>query len=608
MVFSAPASPETAFINNVSGTTGLSDANGIVTAKLNLGGNKLNRNIAISATADAASDTNSVRVTGTTLSVSGSTSLSLNKTATLTYTLSDSAANGIAGITLSLASTAANPLCVRASASASCTPSAAKVTGKTNSSGQLTVDLLANQTISPSDSTDTVTASVTGLTDMDPLVSKLTITSAKFGFTDTSPTLGTGAASKEIPIGKTATVSIAWTDRGKAVANTPVNFSITRGTITPATGIAVTDAAGNASVTVSSALAGPATVTAAGTPATPTDAAPVATLEGIAFVSQSAANVTVQAVPGTVAVSTGAATQTNNTATITATVRDGDGLNANLVKNAGITFALTDQTGGTISSGVARTDINGRASVTYTAGAISSAANGVSIRATVTDITGVGTLPTPISSGVPGFPDTALTVANQPLLVRLGTDNKVASIPDTPNNQKVYAAVVTDASGNASIGTKVRFALRPGRYAKGTFVLGIGTGGVWTQNFTTKNPYVIGNGECANEDTNFNGILDTLEDHNGNGVLDPGNAVASVSQEAVTDSSGIALATITYPKDHSYWVEVTLEARTGVVGNDPPTSTTFFLPGPASDYNDSQVAPPGVRSPYGVSNDCGNTQ
>jgi hypothetical protein len=105
---------------------------------------------------------------------------------------------------------------------------------------------------------------------------------------------------------------------------------------------------------------------------------------------------------------------------------------------------------------------------------------------------------------------------------------------------------------------------------------------------------------------NFNGIIDAnpfpppaTEDLNGNGSLDP-SGVASVNASSVTDVNGIANAVITYPKDHAFWAEVILEARTGVSSNDPPALATFFLVGLASDYSDLTVSPPGQTSPYGA--------
>jgi hypothetical protein len=260
----------------------------------------------------------------------------------------------------------------------------------------------------------------------------------------------------------------------------------------------------------------------------------------------------------------------------------------NLVKNAGVDFNLTDTTGGSLNASHAITDVTGGAAVTYTAGTVSSAQNGVAIQATVTDIGGV-----PV--GGPAITDTAtLTVSGQSLLVRLGTDNLVLSQP--PLYKKTWVAVVTDATGNAVSNATVLFALRPGRYNKGTFDFFDTTASTWHQNITAT---------CQNEDFNFNGNLDPGEDFNGNGKLEPGG-VATVNATAVTDSSGIAIAVITYPKDHAFWAEYVLEARTAVTSNDPPTLATFFLVGAANDYSDKTTAPPGQISPYGSAAVCSN--
>jgi hypothetical protein len=111
---------------------------------------------------------------------------------------------------------------------------------------------------------------------------------------------------------------------------------------------------------------------------------------------------------------------------------------------------------------------------------------------------------------------------------------------------------------------------------------------------------------------NFNGILDlannvpgTGEDVvNSSGRLEPGT-VASVNASGVTDAAGIAVATLTYAKSFSLWTEVTLSARTSVTTNDPPTESTFYLPGAAADYTPLTTSPPPI--PFGSSNTCADT-
>jgi hypothetical protein len=295
----------------------------------------------------------------------------------------------------------------------------------------------------------------------------------------------------------------------------------------------------------------------------------------VTFVATNATTVAAQAVPGTIAyLPSGSTPQPNNNSTISAIVRDD---NNNLVKNARVNFTVvSDPSGGYLKSPSAVTDASGTASVTYVAGGNSSEQNGVVIRAQV---------------GSSGVTDTAtLTVAGQSLQVRLGTDNKIATTADNAN-QKTYLAIVTDAAGNAVPGVTVYFALRSEDYYIGSFQPNAGNT-KWV---------AVPTDRCKNEDTNYNGNLDAGEDltpnldpaYVPNNKLDPG-AVASVNASDVTDGAGIAVATLTYAKSYSLWVDVTLSARTGVTSNDPPTEVTFNLPGAAADYAPLTVDPPPI--------------
>src|SRR2546423_9339763 len=79
-----------AFISNISASGG-SDTNGSVTAKLNLGSNKSNRFISVTASAVGATAATGVDVTGTAITVSGSSSIALGASTALTFSLKDSA-------------------------------------------------------------------------------------------------------------------------------------------------------------------------------------------------------------------------------------------------------------------------------------------------------------------------------------------------------------------------------------------------------------------------------------------------------------------------------------------------------------------------------------
>src|SRR5882762_10085946 len=386
VVFSTGADPS-AFITNILPSGGVTDATGSVTATLKLGANKSNRFISVTASTQGATAATGVDVTGTAITVSGNSSLALGASTALTFSLKDSAGVALPGFTMTLTSAAGNSI--------------SPATGTTNSAGQLVTTVTGNV-----GGNDTITATAAGTSKTQ----ALTVSGAGFAFTAPAPSV-------DIPLNTPTTVSVHWTTTGgAAVVGQPVTFASSRGTITgsPSTTNGAGDTPG---VSISSTSAGTATISASGPGGTP-----AATLN-VTFVATTASSVAAQAVPGTIVFTftNGGGSQTSNKSTISVVVRDATN---NLVKNAGVDFTVTaDPTGGSLSSARAITDVNGGASVTYTAGSVSSPQNGVAVKATVTDISGV-----PI--GGPAITNSAtLTVSGQSLLVRLGTDNLVVSQP-----------------------------------------------------------------------------------------------------------------------------------------------------------------------------------
>lgn len=548
VTFSVPAT-ETAFLNAITPVGGLSDVNGIVTASLNLGANKANRLIPVTALVDGVSSTVNVAVVGTTVSIAGNTSVALNAVTNFTVTVKDSAGIAIPNVPVTVTSLAGNTIAL--------TPA----TGISDANGMVNVAVTATRA-----GADTITATSAGATG----TSALAVSADSFAFTNPVNPI------PQIPLNTASSVSVAWTASGVPAAGQLVSFSASRGVITPAT---VAAAAGSATASVQSSTAGRATVTATGPGGTPS-----ATML-VDFVATSASSVMAQATPAIVQVTNNALAQTSNSSIVSVVVRDAAN---NLVKNARINFTIvTDPTGGGLSAATAITDLNGSASVTYTAGTISSAQNGVSISATVVDVGGVATtLPQPVST-------VNLTVSGQTLFVRLGTDNLLAPSPPT-NVSKTWVAIVTDAGGNPMVGVPVRFTLRPSSYRKGRHVIVTLPVAGWAPVYSAI---------CPNEDLNFNGILDPGEDTNLNGRLEPGG-VATVTASAVTDASGIASAFIVYPKNYAFWADMILEARAGVIGNDPPATASYPLSGIVTDYNNTAVSPPGQLSPFGQSMLC----
>ncbi len=648
-----------AFLSTFSSADDATDANGLFTARLNVGNNQANRTITVTATADSVSDTGSVSVIGTALTIAGSTSLVTGASTPLTISLKDSAGNAMVGLPLTVSSSRGNTL----------SPAA----GTTNQNGQLIVTVTGT-----SPGADTITVSGSGAT----ATTTLAVSGSDFSFASPSP-----AAESDVVVNTSQPLRVRWFENGSPQANRVITFSATRGILTSSS--VTTDSNGLAQTSIISSSAGAATVTASAPSGTPS------TTLNFVFVTTTASVISVQSNRSTLAVNASGADTSR--ATISAVVRDSAN---NLVKNARVEFQIVqDTTGGRLAAGSDITDVSGTATVDYIAGTISSDQNGVQIRARVADVGG-----TPVATTVSNT--VSLTVARQSLFIRLETDNKVLTEP--PTYTKKFVALVTDAAGNPQVGVRVQFEVNPAQppataYAKGYWVV---AGGVWAQRVLAScyNEDVNLNGivdPFVREDINYNGILDLgedldgnsriglrnptgatigrtglflgaefgdlnsdgditdtiTEDVNGNDVLDPGEDingngqidvsvedanrngivepaeelhakafvdidedfdrsgangragltpgnVATATTDILTDSRGMALSEIVYAQNFAYWATVTLQAKVSVAGSESLSVVTFTLPGLAADFIDADVSPPGRISPFGVRRNC----
>ncbi|HXR52630.1 MAG TPA: hypothetical protein VN762_10865, partial [Steroidobacteraceae bacterium] len=105
----------------------------------------------------------------------------------------------------------------------------------------------------------------------------------------------------------------------------------------------------------------------------------------------------------------------------------------------------------------------------------------------------------------------------------------------------------------------------------------------------------------------FNGILDSGEDENLNGSLQSGNIATIVPGSGTTDANGFLNFSIYYPQEYAYYLSIVLRARTAVQGTEfIRQSLPFDLPGVATDFNNINVAPPGMTSPFGTGTSCSN--
>ena len=539
----------TATSGGLAVTQATTDQNGAAVATLTAAGDPTNRRITVTATAGSSSATVPVDVAGTKLTVTGAANLVQNSQGTYNISLTDSASNGIAGKTVTLTSSNSNTL---------------------NPAGSVTTDATGHATFTltaVNAGTDTVTADALGMTAQQSVVV------SNENFSITAP-----AANSKIAIGTTQSVTLTWLTGGVPQQGKTISFSTTRGVFTGSvvTTTATTDAAGQASVTISSATSGPAIVTASATG--------VSTELAMDFIATQANSIAVQASPSTIPIS--------GQSTISAIVRDPQN---NLVEGKTVNFQLTDITGGSLSLASAVTDSQGRAQTVYTASTTPSASNGVTITA--------GVQGTAVSAS------TTFTVGGQSVFLSLGTGNTISENASKTQFIVPYAVQAVDSAGNAVDGVTITMTIHSVEYGKGGWIVPVNSN-KWVQTGTPGAGTVTSITVCPNEDANLNGVLDAGEDTSGNGnnngVLDPGD-IASVSPgTVVTANGGSAAVSVVYPEDHALWVRSVLTATATVQGTETSASATFWLPQLASYVSNTQVNPPGVLSPYGVATVCTN--
>lgn len=554
----------------INGTTGNGQNNTIVgaaVATLSAANDPTDRTITVTATAGSATATVPVSVTGTTLSLSGPPNLVLGSQGTYTISLINSGKVGIANIAVNLTSAAGNTL------------SAPQVT--TGSSGQVTFTVTATKS-----GADTITATSLGLV----ATQAVAVSGQNFQFTTPAAT----ATNTTVSLGTVQNLVVNWSSGGAPVVGQTVSFAATRGTLSSSS--AVTNGQGNASVTISSGISGPATVTASATAVSATT-----TLD---FIATMPASINVQASPATI--------PTLGQSTITATVRDA---NNNLVEGQKVDFkSIADITGGSLSVAEVQTNVQGQAQTVYQASGTASATNGVVLQASVPG--------TSINSNV------ELTVGGQTVFLALGTGNKVLENASQTQFQYPYLVTAVDAAGNPVPNIVVTLTVHPLYYYKGNYIKGTAQ---WEQNITVVSgtPPNTTPISCANEDANFNGVLDPGEDGcsapgvavdgravvapnfcnpqgNGNGKLDPGGTAVASPSTVTTDATGSATFMVDYPEDQANWVGVQLIATTIAQGTESTASAQFLLPILASYINSLTVPPPGQPSPYGQAASCTN--
>ena len=520
----------------LSSITTVTDSNGLARATLDAGSNKTNRTATITASSGAARQTLNLAVNGTKLSSSGVTTTASGSTVTLTFTAADSKQVSIPGVVLSLSSPLGNGV---------------PATVTTDAAGQASVQYTATRP-----GTDALTVSGAGAS----LTVNMTVTG-----TDEDLSFTTPAASTQVVVNTPRALTVRYRKAGVPQSNVTINLAATIGTLS--SGQVVTDANGQATVTVQSSFAGSSMLSA-----TLVGTAVQATLP-LSFIATTPANLVLQLTP--TALAPNQAGSTAQQATLVAKVIDASG---NPVAGSTINFSqVADPSGGLLQQASAVTDTNGVATVQYLSGASTTANNAVQLRAAVAS-----------NSAVSGT--ATMTVNQAALFIALGTGNTISNF-NTETYEKNWTVYVTDATGVRVPGVPVTIKVIPNYFAKGNLI--------WSESAST---WVYENyRECLNEDrANQNGVLDPGEDTNGDGTLTPGNVVALTASTVTTDANGTASITMRYAELFASWIGVRLTATAIVAGTEATSFKDFPLDKLAGDYSVKTVAPAGVLSPFGT--------
>ena len=521
----------------------VTNAAGVVsTVTLSPGADASNRSIRVTATTGGISKNIDIPVVGTTVSVSGP-GAALVGSAPQNFTLKamDSSGKPVVGAGLTIASSLGNGL--------------SSQTVTTDISGAATVLFTATDA---GVGTDTLTVSGQGASSTATVV----VSNVNFAFA-TTPSVAVAwnvSAANETRVrylvGVTPQVGLT------------VNFSTTRGTLSASS--AVTDINGEAAVTVSSATAGPVTVSAQ-------LAVSLArtSLTG-AFKAVTPATIVLQANPA--ALLPNAVDSTANQSALTAVVRDAIG---NPMQGAVVNFnAIADASGGSISPGSATTDASGTASAQFIAGPSSTATNGVQIRATV-------------QSNPAIFSDATLTVNGSALYISIARGSTLTNF-DSSTYQKDFSVYVTDALGAPAGNRTVTLSVWPTTYGKGVLVY-TAPSGPWTYALNAIQP--TSSSACLNEDANKNGIFNAGEDFNGNTKLDPGSP-AAITSSVTTDALGFGSFTLRFGKNYAWWVNAQITAKSLVSGTESIRTHDYPLEMSAADAL-SASTPANAISPFG---------
>ncbi len=280
------------------------------------------------------------------------------------------------------------------------------------------------------------------------------------------------------------------------------------------------------------------------------------------------------------------------------------GANNAPIQNVRARFMMDDSNsiGGTLSSdasdgthNVVYSDANGVARTTYTAGT----RGGVITPKVCWSTADFASNACPNTVAASSLTVVASGVSLAPLT------NGIVTVDDTKNIYSLsFVVQVVDASSQPIAGSTVTGSVDITRFYRGFYSVPVG-GAVWVAGIFADNSLslpLIAPQSCDNEDLNRNNVMETGEDANLSGNLEPLKASVTIAPTSpgsnVTDAFGKAYFTLQYGQNYASWEDVALNFTTTVEGTEGHAPFLTGLPVPAKVLTTISSSPPFVVSPY----------
>ena len=253
------------------------------------------------------------------------------------------------------------------------------------------------------------------------------------------------------------------------------------------------------------------------------------------------------------------------------------------ISNVRVRFSVSSSAlpGESLSNGsnIVYSDTTGVAKTNYIAPTTASPNEGVIVRACYSE--------TDFAAGdCPNFVTARLTVASAPVSLTIGVDNVIEKTTSGISYIKKFEIQAVDAAGNYARDVPLSAVVSIENYRKAA---DYASEGIW----------------CPNEDSNRNGVLDTLpvnEDTNGDGTLTPRQSDVAIGfvGEAKTDATGLALLQLQYPQNVASWLNVRIKVNAGVSGSEGESTYAYVLNFAKDDEENGSFR----RPLYGSKADC----